>query len=61
MYRKLWDQVKGLDDRLVSSTEPIPRPLLKIDGRIGWWWYRVPLKPGSELLEDLRADGFLAD
>jgi hypothetical protein len=61
LRKKIWDEVKELDDRFASTTKLSTRPLLKIDARIGWWWYRVPLEPGDELLEDLIAEGFLAD
>ena len=59
LLSRLKAQLAEWDRRFLAATRRVKRPLLPaLEGEpLDWWWYRVPKKPGRELLEDLRQEG----
>lgn len=48
--------IEELDNRFIFITKKVDIPLLPLMKRseIGWWWFRIPLKPGLVLARDLQ-------
>jgi hypothetical protein len=51
---KLATRLSPADSMFRENTTAIPRTLYKFGAASAWWYYRVPLRPGDELREDLR-------
>jgi len=48
---QIWDQ------RFDAATEISARSVLPDKGKTqAWWWFRVPIRPGAELKNDLQID-----
>lgn len=57
---KLESHLKPLDERFLGATSESDRPLSFADtAGLSRWWYRVPLRCGSELADDLRSEGLI--
>jgi hypothetical protein len=50
------DSVAAVDARFRDVTRELDRPLQSGADR-GWWWRRVPSRPGEELAADLAVEG----
>lgn len=48
------------DERFKKATEESNRSILSDKEKSpAWWWFRVPVNPGSELKTDLQSDGLI--
>ncbi len=57
LRNKLIGTLQVWDERFVKSTEKSEHPVLPGKKKSQtWWWFRVPVRPGSELKNDLQLD-----
>lgn len=57
---KLIRAIQISDERFNKVTEESKHSFL-LDKKMSqeWWWFRIPVNPGSELKKDLHVDGFI--
>ena len=51
---RLVPEIERLDKEYLSLTRPRKRPMRVLKG---WWYDRVPVHPGSELAQEMEAEG----
>jgi hypothetical protein len=57
---KLESHLNPIDERFLGATSESNRPLSLSDATgLSRWWYRIPIKCGSELAGDLRSEGLI--
>ena len=57
---KVLNAIQPWDNRLSQATRKVTRSLLSDrKHEQSWWWFRIPVNPGSELENDLRGEGIL--
>ena len=56
IHDRLLEWMEGWDNRFILVTKQVEKPLLPPLGKeeLGWWWFRIPLDPGNELMKDLQ-------
>jgi hypothetical protein len=60
LREKLIDALQICDERFQKATEESKRSVLPDKEKSqAWWWFRVPVKPGLELKNDLQLDGLV--